>query len=157
MPFTQAARRAIARIIIPRYFEMGYSATAALKAFRVEGEKLQTKLWHATWREITGAKKLERAYRFIPIKHRLSYNMMAPTETYQATKFKFIFETHGYDTALEQGDTRVMSYGTDERISPEEAADRMAQQIRDEVEATPSLQDFEPDMLELYVVYRRKE
>lgn len=156
MVWTQAARRAVARAVIPKLFAEGYSASAALRVFSTIGPGLRRKLWLADWREITGAKKLERVYRFIPKKLRLSYALMAPTETFQRREFKYVFDTEVLDTKTGKSETRTQSMESDRRLSPEEAMILWSAEVEDE----EAKYDFGEDVLfrdtTLRVVYRRK-
>lgn len=148
-------RRAVARSIIPRLFTGGYSASAALNVFRKIGPGLRRKLWLSDWREITGAKKLERAYRFIPRKIRLSYALMAPTETYQRKKFKYVFDTEAKN--LETGDIvkRTQSMESDVQLSIEEAERAWLEKIQDEISMCAWAGVMEPIDTTLRVVYRK--
>ena len=148
--------RAAGRAVIPKLFAGGYSATAALGQLKTLGYGYRRQTFLADWREITGAKKIEAAFRFAPRKYRLSYQMMAPTETFQQQKFKYVFRAHGRDTKTGQLVSRTMSMGNNARLSPDEAEDQYANILGDEAQRYKDDLDFEPDFVELYSVYRKK-
>ena len=148
--------RAAGRAVIPKLFAGGYSATAALKQLKGIGYGYRRKTFLADWREITGAKKVEAAFRFAPRKYRLSYQLMAPTETFQQEKYKYVFRTHGWDTTTGKRTSRTMSMGDSRRLSPDEAEGEYANILHDEVGRGASTFEFEPEYVELYTVYRQK-
>jgi len=148
--------RAAGRAVIPKLFAGGYSATAALKQLKGIGYGYRRTTFLADWREITGAKKVEAAFRFAPRKYRLSYQMMAPTDTFQQQKYKYVFRAHGRDTKTGQLISRTMSMGDNVRMSPDEAEDAYADILREESQRYMDDLSFEPDFVELYSVYRKK-
>lgn len=156
MPIGAGILRSVARAVIPKMFAGAYTATSALSYFRGIGGKIRTKTWYSDWREITGAKKLERTYRFIPRKYRLSYGMMAPTETYQQRDYKYIFDVYGRDTATNEMKIRTMSFGSDTRYAPDDVEDEYADLLRAEASMYEDIYGFTPDYVELTVVYRKK-
>lgn len=155
MIWTQAIRRGLARAAIPRLFDAGYSANAGLAFFKIKGPGLARKLWLSDWREITGAKKLERAYRFIPEKIRLSYNLMAGTETYQRKKFKYVFDTEAEDIKTGERVTRSQSMESNIRLSIEEAEAKWLDKIMDEEKPYSWEGTLIPLSTQLRVVYRK--
>lgn len=148
--------RAAGRAVIPKLFTGGFSATAALGQLKKLGYGYRRKTFLADWREITGAKKIEASFRFAPRKYRLSYQMMAPTETFQQQKYKYVFRAHGRDTKTGQLISRTMSMGDNVRMSPDEAEEQYANILADETQRYKDDLGFEPDFVELYSVYRRK-
>jgi len=148
--------RSVARSVIPKMFTGGYSATSALAHFRGIGGQIRTKTWYADWREITGMKKLERTYRFIPRKHRLSYSMMAKTESLQHNDYKYIFEVHGRDAETGEYTTRVMSFGSERRYSPDEIEAEYAEIMSLEADYYEDQYGFIADEVELFVVTRKR-
>jgi len=157
MPLLTGILRAAGRAVIPKLFSGGYSATAALNHLKGIGFGYRRTTFLADWREITGAKKVEAAFRFAPRKYRMSYQMMAPTETFQQEKYKYVFRAHGRDTKTGQLIARTMSMGDSSRLSPDEAEEAYADILRDEAQRYMDDLDFEPDFVELYSVYRKKE
>jgi len=147
--------RSVARAVIPKMFTKGYSATSALAKFRSIGGSIRTQTWYADWREVAGMKKLERSYRFIPRKYRLSYDMMAKTESYQQYDYKYIFDVHGRDVETGEYATRTMSYGSDTRYSIDEVEERYADLVRAEQDYYEDQHGFLPDVVELAVVTRK--
>ena len=147
--------RSVARAVIPKMFTKGFSATSALSHFRSIGGQIRTKTWYGDWREIAGMKKLERTYRFIPRKNRLSYEMMAKTESFQKDDYKYTFEVHGRDAETGEYTVRTMSYGSDTRYSIEEAEELYADILKDEADYYEDQYGFIPDSVELFVVTRR--
>jgi len=148
--------RAAGRAVIPKLFAGGYSATAALNKLKTFGYGYRRKTFLADWREITGAKKIEAAFRFAPRKYRLSYQMMAPTETFQQEKYKYVFRAFGRDTKTGQLVSRTMSMGDSARLSPDDAEEAYANILGDEAQRYKDDLGFEPDFVELYSVYRKK-
>jgi len=146
--------RALWRAAVPKMFDMGYSATAALKYFRGIGEKIRTGTAYKDWRGITGMKKLERTYRFIPRKYRLSYGMMAKAETYQSHEYKYVFDVHGRDAETGEMLTRTMSMGSDTRFAPDEVEEYYAKILSAEQEWYEDQYGFLPDVVELAVCSR---
>ena len=157
MALAAGIMRAVVRAVIPKLFAGGYSANAALNHLKTFGPVIRRQTFLADWREITGAKKVEAAFRFAPRKYRLSYQMMAPTETFQQEKYKYVFRTHGWDTTTGERTSRTMSMGDSRRLSPDEAEEEYANILHDEVGRGASTFDFEPEYVELYSVYRKKE
>jgi len=147
--------RSVARAVMPKMFGQGYSATSALTYFRSIGGTIRTQRWYADWREITGMKKLERTYRFIPRKTRLSYQMMAKTESYQQYDYKYIFDIHGRDAETGEYAVRTMSYGSDTRFSIEDIEEEYAGIMKAEQEYYEDQYGFIPDAVELSVVTRK--
>lgn len=156
MVFAAGIMRAVVRATIPKLFAGGYSANAALKYLKTFGPVIRRKTFLADWREITGAKKVEAAFRFAPRKYRLSYQMMAPTETFQQEQYKYVFRAHGRDTKTGQLISRTMSMGDSARLSPDAAEEAYANILRDETQRYKDDLGFEPDFVELYTVYRKK-
>lgn len=156
MPIGAGILRSVARSVIPKMFTGGYSATSALNYFRSIGGQIRTQTWYSDWREIAGMKKLERTYRFVPRKYRLSYGMMAPTETYQSTEFKYVFDVHGRDAETGEYAVRTMSFGSDERYSPDGVEGAYADLLSAETNYYLDEFGFIPDAVELVVVSRLK-
>jgi len=148
--------RSVARSVIPKMFTGGYSATSALKHFRAIGGAIRTQTWYADWREIAGMKKLERTYRFIPRKYRLSYTMMAKTESLQHNDYKYIFEVHGRDVDTGEYATRMMSFGSERRYSIDEIEAEYADIMRLEADYYEDQYGFLADEVELFVVTRKR-
>jgi len=156
MALATGIMRAVVRAVIPKLFAGGYSANAALNYLKTLGPVIRRKTFLADWREITGAKKVEASFRFAPRKYRLSYQMMAPTETFQQEKYKYVFRVHGRDTKTGQLTSRTMSMGDSRQLSPDEAEEQYANIIHDELDRGASKFEFESDVVELYSVYRKK-
>lgn len=157
MALVGAALRSVARTMIPRFFESGYSAAGAMRELRsLVGHAPRKQLFLADWRELTGAKKLERSYRFIPRKHALSYGLMAPTETFQSHEYRYIFDVTGKDTLTGEEVKRTMSLGSDTRYSIDKAEDEYTEIMDIEADRYKDVYAFEPVSVELRVVYRRK-
>lgn len=148
--------RSVARSVIPKMFSGGFSATAALKRFRGIGGQIRTQRWYADWREITGMKKLERTYRFIPRKHRLSYSMMAKTESLQHNEYKYVFEVHGRDADTGEYTSRMMSFGSETRYSIEDVEAEYAEIMSLEADYYEDQYGFLADDVELFVVTRKR-
>jgi len=156
MALAAGIMRAVVRAVIPKLFAGGYSANAALNHLKTFGPVIRRQTFLADWREITGAKKVEAAFRFAPRKYRLSYQMMAPTETFQQEKYKYVFRTHGWDTTTGERTSRTMSMGDSRKLSPDDAEEAYANILHEEVGRGASTFEFEPDYVELYSVYRQK-
>lgn len=148
--------RSVARAVIPKMFSRGFSATSALEHFRSIGGQIRTKTWYGDWREIAGMKKLERTYRFIPRKTRLSYQMMATTESFQHDDYKYIFDVHGRDAETGEFATRTMSLGSDTRYSIDEIEEEYANILKAESDYYEDQHGFIPDVVELAVVVRKR-
>lgn len=155
MAWPQTVLNMFARQIIPALFKKGYSANAGLEFFKRAGYGLRRKLWLSNWREITSAKKLERVYRFIPRKLRFSYGLMAPTETYQRKKFKYVFETLAKTFDTGEIVPVAQSMESNVRLSIEEATEKWLAKIKDEEEPYSWAGTMEPVSTELVVVYRK--
>ena len=157
MALAAGIMRAVVRAVIPELFAGGYSANAALNKLKTFGPVIRRQTFLADWREITGAKKVEAAFRFAPRKYRLSYQMMAPTETFQDQKYKYVFRAHGRNVKTGELASRTMSMGDSARLSPDAAEEQYANILADEAQRYKDDLDFEPDFVELYSVYRKKE
>ncbi len=155
MIWTQAIRRGLARSIIPKLFNKGFSASAALKYFKKIGPGLRRSLWLADWREITGAKKLERVYRFIPRKLRLSKGLMAPSNTFQRMKYKYVYDTEVEDMDTKERSVRTQSMESDVNLSIEEAEREWLEKMQDEENPYNWQQNVTAVGTILRVVYRR--
>jgi len=147
--------RALGRSVIPKLFTAGYSATRGLEALKAMGYGYRKKRYLADWREITGAKKLERVYKFIPKKYALSYALMAPAEVAQRCLFKYIFNAFGVDLNTREPVASTVSMGREERISPEQAETEMMEALEDEKDWYEDAYGWEISHVELKVVYRR--
>jgi len=156
MAIASGIMRAVVRSVIPKMFAGGYSANSALNYLKTLGPVIRRKTFLADWREITGAKKVEAAFRFAPRKYRLNYQMMAPTETFQQEKYKYVFRIHGRNVKTGELAARTMSMGDSARLSPDEAEEQYANILADEVKRYKDDLNFEPDSVELYSVYRKK-
>lgn len=155
MVWTQALRRVAAREMIPKLFGQGYSATAALRVFSDIGPGLRRKLWLADWREIIGAKKLERTYRFIPKKYRLSFQMMAPAEVRQKHEFRYVFDAYGKNLETGEQEIRTVSFGDDTRFSQEDAESEMTADMDTAMDHYKDAYSWEFERVEFMVAYRR--
>lgn len=155
MPVQFGVTHTLARIAIPKLFAQGYSATRALSFYKTIAPGIRKTDWLGYWREITGAKKLERAYRFIPKKYALSYQMIAPTETFQTKKYKYIFDVSGYDEATGALTTRTASMTSDGRLSPFDSETEMFEALEEEAEFYLDTYGFIPESVSLKAVYRK--
>lgn len=155
MALAQGAIRSIANAAFPKLFAKGYSANAALGALKTLGFGYQRKLFLKDWRTYTGAKKLERVYRFIPRKIRLSYNLMAPTEFYQRKKYKYVMETQAKDIVTGEIRPMTQSMESDTRYSIDEATSKWLAKIMDEEKRYSWEGTMIPVSTELMVVYRK--
>lgn len=156
MVWTHTLRHALARAVIPKFINMGYSASAALRTFSDIGPGLRRKVWLADWREISGSKKLERTYRFIPKKIRLSFQMMAPTESKQQRMYKYIFDVVGTNIETGAAETRTVSFGDDRRLSIEQATEDMQADLTGLAQHYKDQYNWKADKMELVAVYRKK-
>ena len=154
MPLAAGALRAIGWAAIPKMFEAGLSATAALNKLIGLGFGYRRTDFLGAWRQLTGMKKLSRAYRFIPRKYRLSYGMMAKAEAYQSHEYKYVFDVHGRDVDTGELTTRTMSMGSDTRFAPDEVEDYYAKILTAEQEWYEDQYGFLPDVVELSVCTR---
>lgn len=147
--------RSIGRSVIPKLFTLGFTPTAGLAYLRKLGQGYRKTTFLADWREITGAKKLERVYRFIPKKYSLSYALMAPTETFQQHQYRYIFDVTGENLLTGERETRTMSLGTDRHFSIEEAEAEWREIMRLERGRYAEEEYFIADKIDLKVVYRK--
>lgn len=155
MALASTVLRGLGRSIIPKLFDQGYSANAALTHLKSLGYGYQRKRFLTDWREITGAKKLERAYKFIPRKYALSYQLMAPTETFQQHEYKYVFEVTGKDSLTGEPEHRTMSMGSEKRYSIDEVEGVYGEIVTAEEDRYRAIYNFEPEEVRLKVVYRR--
>lgn len=156
MALVAAITRSVARAVIPKMFSQGYSATAGLSYFRSIGGQIRTKTWYGDWREIAGIKKLERTHRFAPRKYRLSYQMMAPTETFQDKEFKYMYDTTWRNLETDERIVKTQSMGSDTRFSPDDSQEAFAEKLDAEMGFCAYEGVMELEKVELIGVTRRK-
>lgn len=156
MALLGAALRSVARMEIPRMFDLGYSANRAIREVRtILGHAPSRKLFLSDWREITGAKKLERVFRFIPKKYALSYNLMAPAPRGQQHEYRYVFDTTWINLETGEKVVKTQSMGSNRRYSPDTVERKYWDKLDMEMgfcayEGVMELQD-----VKLRVVYRK--
>jgi len=153
-----AARKSIVRGLIPEFYRLGYSATGALNALKGFGAGIRRTTWLAQWREVTGAEKLSKVYRYIPKKYKVAGNLIAPTAEPMRRQYKYNFQVSGIDLVTGEPTTKWFSFLDDARYSPDEAEQIMKSWLDAEADNYEWMYDFEMDVptTELYIMYRSR-
>lgn len=84
--------RTLGRLFIPELFSMGLSASAGIGVLKKMGYSYRWQDFLADWREATGLRKLEPAFKFIPKKNKPSLSAFIPTETLIRTKYQYVYK-----------------------------------------------------------------
>lgn len=85
-------RRTFGRMFIPESFSKGYSAIKTLDILKGLGYSYRKTDFLADWREITGVKKVENAYRFIPKRHKPSLNLITEASTRLKKNYTYLYD-----------------------------------------------------------------
>ena len=155
---TTAARRAVIRAVIPEFWALGYSATAARTYLRQFGPTLRWSSFLDEWREVTGAKKAEKVWRFTPKKYREPKAAMVPTAQPTKQEFMYKFKVSGIELETGEPGERWFTLATDEWLAPAQAEAQMVAAIAEKGDYYIWLYDFDMDLATLHreVTYRSK-
>jgi len=153
-----AARKSIVRGLIPEFLRQGYTATGALNFLKTFKAGIRRQTWLDQWREVAGAEKLSKTYRFIPKKYKVAGNLIAPTAEPMKRQYKYNFQVAGIDLQTGEPTTKWFSFLDDARYSPDEAEEIMKKWLDAEADNYEWMYDFEMDVpsTELYIMYRSR-
>lgn len=158
MAISSLVRRSLIRAAIPKLFAAGFSANKAQAYMNtLLGGTYRRILYLADWREITGAKKLQESFRYIPKKYRLSFGLTTPRAGKMSTNYQYLFRVKGMDAKGELMPYQWTSMLDDVRMSPEEAEEIMQRQIQDPDNPSDPQAGMTGYNLELFVVYRNRD
>lgn len=158
MVVSSLVRRSLIRAAIPKLFAAGFSANRAQKYMdTLLGGTYRRMLYLADWREITGARKLQESFRFIPKKYRLSFGLTTPRAGKMSTNYQYLFRVSGMDAEGERMENQWVSMLDDVRMSPEEAQEIMQRTISDPEYPGGPQEGMTAYKLELFVVYRNRD
>ena len=155
MGIVSTTARMLARQVLPELFNQGLSGTKALSYLKSKGIGYRRKTFLGDWREITGAKKLERVYKYIPKKYALNYNLMAPTETNQGKEFKYVFETDNVNSLTGEHSNGTVSMISDRRLSIDDATAEQSDLLSLSEQKYLEDDGYSIAGIELKVVYRK--
>ncbi len=158
MAISSLVRRSLIRAAIPKLFAAGFSANKAQAYMNtLLGGTYRRILYLADWREITGAKKLQESFRYIPKKYRLSFGLTTPRAGKMSTNYQYLFRVKGIDSKTNELTYVWTSMLDDVRMSPEEAQEIMQREIQDPRSKTDPQAGMLAYDLELFVVYRNRD
>lgn len=121
--------RAVGRSAIPLLQKAGYTATAGLRLLMTQGYGYRWSDYFGDWREYRQTKERERFFRRMPLDRKPPVGLMVKKASPVGGKYTYRFRALMRDTTTGRERYEWKSVSIDERITPQEAQERLVHNI----------------------------